>query len=47
MKAGPAADFKYAYQATIANNEVSRFARNHDAVAEEWIEWAKSNTPCR
>jgi hypothetical protein len=47
MKAGPSADFKYDYQAMITNNEMSRFARERDAVAEEWIAWAKSNTPCR
>jgi len=47
MKAGPAADFKYDYQAMIAKDETSRFARDHDAVANEWIEWAKLNTPCR
>jgi hypothetical protein len=47
MKAGPSADFKYDYQAMITNNEMSRFARERDEVAEEWIAWAKSNTPCR
>ena len=47
MKAGPSADFKYDYQAMITNNEMSRFAQERDAVAEEWIAWAKSNTPCR
>jgi hypothetical protein len=47
MKAGPAADFKYDYQAMITKNEMSRFARDRDAVAEEWIAWAKSNIPCR
>jgi hypothetical protein len=47
MKAGPSADFKYDYQAMITNNEMSRFARERDAVAEEWIAWAKPNTPCR
>ena len=47
MKAGPSADFKYDYQAMITNNEMSRFAQKRDAVAEEWIAWAKSNTPCR
>jgi hypothetical protein len=47
MKAGPAADFKYDYQAMISNDETSRFARDHEAVAEEWITWAKSNAPCR
>jgi len=47
MKAGPSADFKYDVQATITNSEMSRFARERDAVAEEWIAWAKSNTPCR
>jgi hypothetical protein len=47
MKAGPSADFKYDDQAMITNNEMSRFARDRDAVAEEWITWAKSNTPCR
>jgi hypothetical protein len=47
MKAGPSADFKYDDQAMITNNEMSRFARERDAVAEEWIAWAKSNTPCR
>jgi hypothetical protein len=26
---------------------LSRFARERDAVAEEWIAWAKSNTPCQ
>jgi len=47
MKAGPSADFKYDYQAMITNSEMSRFAQERDAVAEEWIAWAKSNTPCR
>ena len=47
MKAGPAADFKYDYQATIAKDEGLRFARDHDAVANEWIEWSKFNRPCR
>ena len=47
MKAGPSADFKYDYQAMISNDEMSRFAKEHEAVAEEWIAWAKSNTPCR
>ncbi len=47
MKAGPSADFKYDYQAMITKNEMSRFAQQRDAVAEEWIAWAKSNTPCR
>lgn len=47
MKAGPAADFKYDYQAIISNDEMSRFARGREAVAEEWIAWAKSNAPCR
>jgi hypothetical protein len=47
MKAGPSADFKYDDQAMITNNEMSRFARERDAVGEEWIAWAKSNTPCR
>ena len=40
MKAGPSADFKYDYQAMITNNEMSRFAQERDAVAEEWIMWA-------
>jgi hypothetical protein len=47
MKAGPSADFKYDYQAMISNDEMSRFAKEHEAVAEEWIAWAKSNSPCR
>lgn len=47
MKAGPSADFKYDYQAMITNDEMLRFAKQRDAVAAEWIEWAKSNTPCR
>ena len=47
MKAGPSADFKYDYQAMITNNEMSRFARERDAVAEEWIVWGKSKPPCR
>jgi hypothetical protein len=47
MKAGPSADFKYDYQAMISNDEMSRFAKEHEAVAEEWIAWAKSNSPGR
>jgi hypothetical protein len=47
MKAGPEADFKYDYQAKITKDEMSRFAQQHDVVAEEWIAWAKSATPCR
>jgi hypothetical protein len=47
MKVGPPADFKYDYQAMIVNNEMSRFSRERDAVAEEWIAWGRSNTPCR
>ena len=47
MKAGPAADFKYDYQAAIVKTEMSRFTHDRDAVANEWIEWAKLNSPCR
>jgi hypothetical protein len=47
MKAGPEADFKYDYQAMITKDEMARFAQQHDVVAEEWIAWAKSATPCR
>ena len=47
LKAGPSADFKYDYQAMISNDEMSRFANEHEAVAQEWIAWAKSNSPCR
>jgi hypothetical protein len=47
MKAGPSADFKYEYQAMIRTDEISRFGRDRDAVAEEWIAWGKENTPCR
>jgi len=47
MKPGRSADFKYDSQAMITNNEMSRFAQERDAVAEEWIAWAKSTTPCQ
>ena len=47
MKAGHSADFKYDYQAMITKNEMSRFAQDRDAVAEEWIAWGKANTPCQ
>jgi hypothetical protein len=47
MKAGRSADFKYDYQAMITKNEMSRFAQDRDAVAEEWIAWGKVNTPCQ
>jgi hypothetical protein len=47
MKAGPPADFKYDYQASISKDEMSRFVRAPDTVAEEWIVWARSNAPCR
>jgi len=47
MKAGPSADGRYEYQATVTKDERSRFGRNRDAVAEEWISWAKANAPCR
>lgn len=47
MKAGPSADGRYEYQATLTKDEASRFARDRDAVAEEWIAWAKENAPCR
>jgi hypothetical protein len=46
-KAGRAADFKYDYQAMIVQNESSRYVKERDAVAEEWIAWAKSATPCQ
>ncbi len=46
-KAGRAADGKYDYQAMIARNESARYVKEHDAVAEEWIAWAKSATPCQ
>jgi hypothetical protein len=47
MRAGPAADGKYDYQAMIRKDEMSRFAKDRDAAAEEWIAWAKANAPCR
>jgi hypothetical protein len=47
MKAGPSSDGQYDYQLKITNNEKSRFDRDRNAVAEEWIAWAKSNTLCR
>ena len=47
MKAGPSADFKYDYQAMIMNNEMSRFARERAAVAEEWIAWARTQSSNR
>jgi len=47
MKAGRSADFKYDYQAMIMNNEMSRFARERDAVAEEWIAWARTQSSNR
>jgi len=47
MKAGPSANGQYDYQARITKDEMSRFARDRDAVAEEWIAWAKENAPCR
>jgi hypothetical protein len=47
MRAGPSADGKYDYQTMITRDEMSRFARNREGVAEEWIAWAKENAPCR
>jgi hypothetical protein len=47
MKAGPSADGRYEYQAMIAKNEMSRFGKDCDTVAEEWMAWAKGNIPCR
>ena len=47
MKAGPSSDGQYDYQKRMTNDEMSRFDKDRPAVAEEWIVWAKSNTPCR
>jgi hypothetical protein len=47
MEAGPSSDGQYDYQVKITNDEMSRFDRDRNAVAEEWIAWAKSNTLCR
>jgi hypothetical protein len=47
MKAGPSSDGQYDYQERMTNDEMSRFDKDRPAVAEEWIVWAKSNTPCR
>jgi hypothetical protein len=47
MKAGPSADGRYDYQAMITKEEGSRFARDREAVAKEWIVWATGNAPCR
>jgi hypothetical protein len=47
IKAGPSADGKYDYQEMIVKDETSRFFQDRDAVADEWIAWAKSNATCR
>ncbi len=48
IKAGPSADGKYDYQATLAKDERARLAGDRNALADEWIAWAKSTTPlCR
>ena len=48
IKAGPAADGKYDYQAMIVKDERARLAGDRNALADEWIAWAKSSTPlCR
>jgi hypothetical protein len=47
MKAGASADGQYEYQAMITKDEMSRYGRNREAVAQEWIAWAKGTAPCR
>jgi hypothetical protein len=47
MRAGPSADSKYEYQATLSRDAMARFARDRAAVADEWISWGKANAPCR
>lgn len=48
IKAGPSADGKYDYQATLAKDERARLAGDRNALADEWIQWANSTTPlCR
>jgi hypothetical protein len=46
MKAGASADGKYV-QAMVTKDEMSRYGRHRDAVAQEWIEWAMGTAPCR